>query len=40
MLHGFAVFQGRGASVLDLKVDRDNPALRFYDSLGMRPVEG
>lgn len=34
----FVCFHKRGASHIDLKVQVDNPALRLYRRLGMRPV--
>jgi ribosomal protein S18 acetylase RimI-like enzyme len=38
--HVFAVFQQRGATTVDLKVEVDNPsgAVRLYERAGMRPA--
>ena len=41
LLHCFAVFAARGAPVLDLKVDSDNPSQAFllYQQLGFEVIE-
>lgn len=40
LLQAFHALRARGADFADLKVEGDNPsgAVRFYESLGMRPI--
>ena len=40
LLHAFGVFQARGATAIDLKVEADNPsgAVRLYERMEMRHV--